>query len=66
MSGIYTKINGNFALAQSNIRYNNNWKDTFQIYYKNNNNWNKVYNYSYTTSGWSECSKPCGGYKLEL
>lgn len=61
MSGVYTKINGQFVLSQINSKYLNNYRDTFQIYYKNNNNWNKVYNYFYTVGNWGECSKPCGG-----
>ena len=61
MNGVYVKINGQFKLSQINTKYNNSWRDTYQIYYKNNNNWNKVYNYFYTTKEWGECSKTCGG-----
>ena len=61
MSGVYTKINGQFKLSQINTKYNNNYRDIFQIYYKNNNKWNKVYNYWYEYSAWSNCSVECGG-----
>ena len=61
MSGIYTKINGKFVLSQGNIKYNNQWKDTYQIYTNRNNQWKEVYQYKYNISDWSSCSEPCGG-----
>lgn len=61
MSGLYTKVNGQFVLVQANIKYNNQWRDTYQIYRKNNNTWQEVYNYQYITSEWSNCSVTCGG-----
>ena len=61
MSGLYTKVNGQFVLAQANIKYNNQWRDAYQIYTKENNNWREVYQYRYDISDWSACSVSCGG-----
>ena len=61
MSGVYSKVNGKFNISQINSKYNNNWRDTYQIYKKDDSSWEKVYNYWYEYSDWSDCSVSCGG-----
>lgn len=64
MSGVYSKVNGKFNISQINSKYNNNWRDTYQIYKKDDSSWEKVYNYWYEYSDWSDCSVSCGGWAV--
>ena len=41
MSGVYSKVNGKSNISQVNSKYNNNWRDTYQIYKKDDSSWEK-------------------------